>query len=240
MEPGKILSVRSLSKRFGATRALSGVSLELRGGEVHALVGQNGSGKSTLIKILSGYHAPDSGGVASRGQDVKLPATAAELRRLGISFMHQDLGLVETMSVLENLAVGRYETGTGGHIRWRHERARTKALLERFGLQIKPDLPVARLSQTERVILGVIRALRDVEQGGGAGVLVLDEPTASLPVNEVDVLFDAMRRVTQAGSAVLFVTHHLDEVFAIADRVTVLKDGRVVATRAMGEIDESS
>lgn len=237
----EILAIRGLTKTFVGTRALDAVDLDICAGEVHALLGQNGSGKSTLIKILSGYHTPDAGAAISvRGQPVKLPIAPTDPRRLGIAFMHQDLGLVETMSVLDNLRIGRFETALGWRVRWRAERSRTRALLRRFEVNIDPDTPISRLSQTERAVVGVMRALQDVETTQGAGLLVLDEPTASLPEGEVDVLFDAVRRVTAAGSSVLFVSHSLDEVLTISDRVSVLRDGRLVAQRQTAELDERS
>jgi ribose transport system ATP-binding protein len=144
--------------------------------------------------------------------------------------VHQDLGLVDTMSVLENVRVGRFETGPGRRIRWGRERERARALLRRFDLDVDPRAPVGHLSQTERVIVAVIRALGDVEASGGSGLLVLDEPTSALPLGDVDRLFSAVRQVTASGSGVLFVTHDVDEVFEISDRATVLRDGRAVAT----------
>ena len=238
MESASLLSVDALAKSFGGTDALRGVSLEVRAGEVHGLVGQNGSGKSTLVKILSGYYVPDAGSVRLGGQPAKLPMTLKELRRRGIEFVHQDLGLVATMSILENLRVGRFATGAVGRIRWRNERARARELLRRFDVDADPDLPVERLSQAERAIVALMRALHDLEQQEGAGLLVLDEPTAALPAHEVHRLFDAIRRVRDAGSGVLIVTHNLDEVFEITDRVSVLRDGALVAVRPTAELGE--
>jgi ribose transport system ATP-binding protein len=211
---------------------------------VHALLGQNGSGKSTLIKVLSGYHAADEGVVELRGEELQLPLPTAELRRRGLAFVHQELGLVETMSVLENLRVGRFETGHGRRIRWQAERARARELLRRFDLDVDPRTPVARLSRTSRAIVAIIRALDDMhvlelgEEPRAGGLLVLDEPTASLPEDEVRLLFDAMRHVTETGSSVLFVTHRLEEVLAACDVVTVLRDGRHVATERIDRVDE--
>lgn len=244
---GTILSARDLSKSFGSTRALDGVSLDIGRREIHALLGQNGSGKSTLIKILAGYHFPDGGEVAIREEPVALPLAAGELRRRGLAFVHQDLGLVDTLSVVENLRVGRFETGAGWRIRWRSERARARALLRRFGLDVDPAAAVARLTQTERAIVAIIRALEEMRSQGlegslgeteDAGLLVLDEPTASLPEDEVRLLFDAIRRVKAAGSSVLYVTHRLEEVLTVCDVVTVLRDGRRVATEPIERLDE--
>jgi ribose transport system ATP-binding protein len=235
-----VLTVRGLTKSFGGTVALADVDLEIQAGEIHALVGQNGSGKSTLIKILSGYHTAEAGRVAVLGREVKLPLGPRDLRELGISFVHQDLGLVPTGTVLENLRVGRYETGPGRNIHWRRERQTARELLARFDLDVDPDQTVARLRTTERAILAVARAVADVEAARGRGLLVLDEPTTALPAHEVGLLFDAMRRVTEADSAVLFVTHNPNEVIAVADRVSVLRDARLVATEPVAGLDEES
>ncbi|MBD0328810.1 MAG: sugar ABC transporter ATP-binding protein [Thermoleophilia bacterium] len=235
-----MLAARRLSKRFGSTRALDDVTLEVAPSEVHALLGQNGSGKSTLIKVLSGYHAPDEGAIDVRGRPLPLPPSADDARRLGISFVHQDLGLVDSLSVLDNLRVGRYETGLGGRIRWRDERRRARALLRDFELALDPDVRVGRLAQTEKAIVAIVRALQDLEQWAGGGLLVLDEPTASLPEDEVRRLFAAVEHAKERGSSVLFVTHRLDEVLAISDRVSVLRDGRLVATRPTSELDHAS
>jgi ribose transport system ATP-binding protein len=235
-----VLAVEALAKAFGATQALDGVSLEVHAGEVHGLVGQNGSGKSTLIKVLSGYHAADGGMVRMHGELVKLPIAHGEAQRLGVAFVHQDLGLVGTMSVLENLHVGRYRTAAGRRIRWRAERERTRRLLRRFDLELAPDTPVDRLSQAERAIVAIMRALDDVEAHRGSGLLILDEPTAALPAHEVHRLFAAVRTMAGSGSGVLIVTHNLDEVFSITSAVTVLRDGRVVASRRTAELDEGA
>jgi ribose transport system ATP-binding protein len=235
-----VLTVRGLTKSFGGTVALAGVDLEIDAGEIHALVGQNGSGKSTLIKILSGYHTAEAGRVAVLGREVSLPPGPDDLRELGISFVHQDLGLVPTGTVLENLRVGRYETGPGGNIRWRRERQTARRLLARFDLEVDPDQTVARLRTTERAILAVARAVADVEAARGRGLLVLDEPTTALPSHEVGLLFEAMRRVAEAGSSVLFITHNLDEVLTVADRVSVLRDARRVATEPVEGLDQDS
>ncbi|MGH2927420.1 MAG: ATP-binding cassette domain-containing protein, partial [Solirubrobacteraceae bacterium] len=183
------LEAAHLSKSFGGVRVLNDVSLSVRAGEIHGLVGSNGSGKSTLIKILSGYHAPDPGGsLMVRGESVPLPVAPDRATRLGLSFVHQDLGLIPQLSVLENLRVGRFESRAGWRINWRDERATVRAALERFDLDIAPEAPVQRLSSIERVLLAVVRAFSDLEHAPG-GVLVLDEPTAYLPRDGVERLF---------------------------------------------------
>jgi ribose transport system ATP-binding protein len=232
-----VLEISHLSKSFPGTRALSGVDLTIDSGQIHALVGQNGSGKSTLIKILAGFHAPEEGSVVRvDGGDVQLGhATAA--RSAGFRFVHQDLALVDTMSVVENLAMGRgFQTGWAGRIRWRAERLRATEMLDSLGFEIDVRRPVGELSAAARTGVAIARALWEWE--GHARLLVLDEPTATLPKAEVETLFESIRRVRDRGVGVLYVSHRLDEVFSIADRVTVLRDGKRVGTHRPAELDE--
>lgn len=230
------LQVRGLTKTFGGTRALNAVDLDVAAGEIHALVGQNGSGKSTLIKILSGYHAPDAGEVSIKGQRARLPFRPGDSHRYGLSFVHQELSLAEGMTVLENLRLGHYRTTRYGRLLWASERRRARELLKTMNLELDPDLPVREVPQAERALIGIVRALSQV---GGEGVLVLDEPTAYLPAPAVDQLFAAVRAVAQRGSAVLFVTHRLEEVIALSDRVSVLRDGSLVGTLTTKEASEA-
>jgi ribose transport system ATP-binding protein len=234
---GALLQMENLSKSFPGTLALSAVDLRIESGEIHALVGQNGSGKSTLIKILAGFHAPDPGSVVRvDGSQVEL-GHAAAARDAGFRFVHQDLALVGGLSVVENLALGRgFDTGKAGRIRWRAERARARTMLLSLGFDIDVRRPVAELTAAQRTGVAIARALWEWE--GSARVLVLDEPTATLPKAEVEILFESVRRVRERGVGVLYVSHRLDEVFAIADRVTVLRDGRRVATERTDELDE--
>jgi ribose transport system ATP-binding protein len=231
-----VLEVRALSKTFAGTRALDKVDFDVRPGEVHALVGQNGSGKSTLIKVLSGFHAPDPGGaVELDGEPLQLHATAAS-RAAGLRFVHQDLGLVGTLDTVENLALGRgYECAFGGRIRWRQARREATARMRALGYDFDVRRPVAELGAAERTGIAIARALHQWQE---ARVLVLDEPTAALPRHEVAVLFEAVRRVRAQGLGVVYVSHRLDEVFDIGDRVTVLRDGRRVASTEVRELDE--
>ncbi|MCW2665215.1 MAG: hypothetical protein JWN57_177 [Frankiales bacterium] len=226
------LRVTSLSKTFPGTRALDDVSLEVQPGHIHALLGGNGSGKSTLIKVLAGVYHGDPGGeitvgTASAHSDKTSPQWA---RQAGLHFVHQNPGVFPTMTVAENMAIGRgFETTGIGSIKWRALKRRTAELLERFQIQATPDMPVGLLRPADRTMVAIARALQD-QEGGHDGVLVLDEPTASLPASEVDVLLTALRRYAAAGQTIIFVTHRLDEVIAISDRVSVLRDGRHVAT----------
>jgi ribose transport system ATP-binding protein len=233
-----VLRIAGLSKHFGDQQVLSDVDLVLRSGEVCALIGQNGSGKSTLIKILAGYHAADPGAeLWFRGRRVSLNDRSAEWRRC-VRFIHQDLGLIAAMSVLDNLAFGiGYRTDRVGRIRWREQRRRAAVALAPLALDdLDLDARVGSLGQVERTLVAVARALLDWE--GDDGVLVLDEPTAALSAPEVARLFDALRPLTERGVAILFVSHRFEESFRIADRVVVLRDGRVVADRPIAGLDE--
>jgi len=227
---GAALRATGISKTFGAVRVLHGAELTLEPGEIRALVGRNGSGKSTLIKVLAGFHAPDPGGALwVGGAPVALPISAGGARRGGLSFVHQDLALVEESSVIDNVLVGRFATGAGGRIPWRQERRRVHDALAAFGLDVDPRVPVSELGQVDRAIVAIVRSLLELPPAGG--VLVLDEPTAFLPDEDVERLFAAVRAAATAGTAVIYVSHRLEEVLALADSVTVLRDGHVVATR---------
>jgi ribose transport system ATP-binding protein len=232
-----VLALRDVSKAFGGVPALSGVSLEIEEGEVHGLLGENGSGKSTLIKILSGYHAPEPGArLELNGTAVPLPLEPGRFRELGLSFVHQDLGLVPALTVVENMMVGDVARRRAlARMDWRERLRRTGEALERFEVDIDPRVPVHALSQIDRARLAIVRALEEMRTsqraaGGRRGVLVLDEPTVFLPRESVDALFALVRSVVKGHASVLFVSHDLPEVFAITDRVTVLRDGRVRAT----------
>ncbi|MFD2415685.1 sugar ABC transporter ATP-binding protein [Amycolatopsis pigmentata] len=235
-EGGAGLHLRRVSKTFPAQRALADVDLDLEPGRVHALLGQNGSGKSTLIKILAGYHTPDPGSAAwLNGEPLTLGSPSAA-HRAGLRFIHQDLGLVPGLDVVDNLALG---TRYGGRwwLRERPEAAAARALLSDFIDDVDVRRPVRDLSAAQQTIVAIARALRDRVADGG--VLVLDEPTATLPEHEVDVLFETVRRVQRTGAAVLYVTHRLGEVFELADTVTVLRDGVKVRTTAVSATDHA-
>lgn len=229
------LSVRNMSKTFSGQLALNHVDLDIRSGEVHALVGENGSGKSTFIKILAGYYDPDEGGsILVDGAEMSL-GSSSSARSAGLRFVHQDLALSNSLSVATNLALGTDFGCRLGTIRSRYEFDRAKRDLERVGLAIDPRTPVGLLSAAERTGVAVARALRH-EPDAVAKVLVLDEPTANLPSAEVDRLLDILRVAAAGGVAVLYVSHRLDEIFLLANRVTVLRDGHKVTTRDVSEL----
>jgi ribose transport system ATP-binding protein len=234
------LSLRGLSKAFGGTQALRGVDLDVLPGEVHGLLGENGSGKSTLIKVLAGVHAPEAGELRVDGEAVRLPLATGQFRELGMSFVHQDLGLVDSLSVLENLRVADIAASRSRfRISWRKERARARTTFERYGVRLDPSASIGSLKPVERALLAIVRAIEEIRSvGRGHGLLILDEPTVFLPKEGVERLFSLVRDVAAAGTSILFVSHDLDEVREITDRVTVLRDGSLVGTVVTAETGE--
>ena len=231
-----VLEVLGLSKTFPGQRALADVDLTVDAGEIHALLGQNGSGKSTLIKVLAGYHAPDAGASIHVGGERLRTGVPGAGHELGLRFVHQDLGLVPSLSVIDNLALTRgYRTTRLGRIRWGDEAARALAAAGDLGLDVDPHAPVSTLSLTERACLAIARAVHDDERA--TRVLVLDEPTAALPADEVEHLFAVLCRLRDAGVAIVLVSHHLEEVLRLADTITVLRDGRRVATEPRAALE---
>ena len=242
-----------MSKRFGATYALRDVDLELRGGEVHGLVGANGSGKSTLVKILSGYHDPDPGGSAEIGGEAAgLPLRSGVLDAARIGFVHQDLGLVPELSVLENLWLTRIAQMHAARLPWRELKRRGSGLLRQYGIGLDLDASVTELSQAQRALLAIARAAATVDgrlggagldesgAGGAPGVLVLDEATVFLSASHRELLRGMIAHVTAAGGAVLVITHDLDEAVSLCDRILVLRDGREAALVARDQADRAA
>ncbi|MEU0575717.1 sugar ABC transporter ATP-binding protein [Streptomyces griseoincarnatus] len=219
-----LLRMSGITKSFPGVRALDGVDLDVQAGEVHCLLGQNGAGKSTLIKVLAGAHQPDTGTISWRGDDVTLRSPIAAMR-LGIATIYQELDLVEHLSVAENVHLGHEPTTAGFVVRGRAARASTAELLKRLGHpEIDPGRLVGDLSAAHQQIVSMARALsHDVR------LIVMDEPSAALDPDEVDNLFRIVGDLTAAGVAVVYISHRLEEIRRIGDRVTVLKDGRAVA-----------
>ncbi len=215
----RLLEVTGLSKRFGGTQALSGVDMTLLSGEVHALLGENGAGKSTLIKILSGMYAQDEGTI--EGPSGHTPGRSLS----GIAFVHQDLGLSATATVAENIAFGTGFPMKAGMISWREAIARARSALEVLDSRIDPKEYVGRLSAAEKSIVAIARAIAIDAQ-----IIVLDEPTATLPYKDVETLHNLLLNLKARGFGILYVTHRLDEVFRLADRATILRDGKLVVT----------
>jgi len=230
---GALLEVRQVGKSFPGVQALAGVDLAVRAGEVHALVGQNGAGKSTLVRCITGVHAPDAGEIVFAGEPIRSwsPKHAADL---GIAVVHQRTRLLPSLSVAENVHLGHLPTRGGLLVDRRAAHRRTRELLARFGLDVDPTAPVSRLSMPERQEVAIARALfRD------ARMLVLDEPTAALDAEQASRLFALVRNLTREGVAVLYVSHYLEEIFDLADRITVLRDGRLVSTQPTSTLTET-
>jgi ribose transport system ATP-binding protein len=228
--PRTLLDVRGVTKTFPGLRALDGVTLQVRGGEVVALLGQNGSGKSTLVKILAGVYKADAGEIHS-------DASGSDASRGALHFIHQDLGLVDTLSTVENLGL-EHPSGRLRPVRRRREVEAARRLIARFGVEFDVLAPIRALTPPQRTIVAIARAIDGWETP--ENVLVLDEPTASLHGEEVGTLFTAVRRVAEHGAGVLFISHRLEEVTELADRVVVLRDGKVVADRDAAGLTPSS
>lgn len=223
------LEIVNLSKTFGSTRALNEVEFTVRAGELHGLAGQNGSGKSTLIKILTGIHGPDSGAsYRVDGVQMHLPVRARDLKAAGVSVVHQDLGLLDELSIAENVCVGGFPATRFGRIK-RVERDRlTRQTLARFGVDLDPRRTVGTLSAAERAEVAIARAMR--HHAEGSGLVILDESTRALSGDDITRVHALLRRIVATGSAVVLISHNLPEILEISDRVTVLRDGRVVAS----------
>lgn len=244
--PPPYVRLSGITKAFGGVQALDGVDVDFIDGEIHGLLGENGSGKSTLIKVLAGFYAPEEGEIFVRGEPVDLPMKPGDYRDLGFAFVHQDLGLVESLSVLENVRMERFASARRSmHISWRAEERVTTELFERFRAPwISARTTVADLRPIDRALVAIIRALSNVElqeERGGAkpgNLLVLDEPTAFLSRAEADQMFATLRHIAAEGTSVLFVSHKLHEVMDLTHRITVLRDGRVAGTRLTRDVTE--
>jgi rhamnose transport system ATP-binding protein len=228
-----LLELRQLAKSFGGARALRGVDFDLQAGEVHALLGENGAGKSTLIKIVTGAHQPDAGTITVGGERVS-GLTPAAAHRLGIACIYQQPALFPDLSVAENIAL-RLEPGSAlRKVDWSAREARARALLDRIGAAISPEAEVRALSMPEQQLVEIACAL-----GAGARIVIMDEPTASLTQKEQHLLFAVVRELRKSGVGVIYISHRLEEIFALADRVTVLRDGESVGTNPVSEINEA-
>jgi monosaccharide-transporting ATPase len=227
--PAPVLELRGISKAFPGVQALSGVALNLYPGEVHTLMGQNGAGKSTLIKVLTGVYAPDQGQILMEGRAIQ-PSSTLEAQHLGISTVYQEVNLCPNLSVAENIFIGRYPRKLGG-IDWRAMRQQAAALLERMQIRIDVSLPLARYPLAIQQMVAISRALLV-----SAKVLILDEPTSSLDEKEVELLFKVLRGLREEGMAILFVTHFLDQTYAISDRITVMRNGEREGEYACSEL----
>jgi rhamnose transport system ATP-binding protein len=228
------LSLSRVSKSFGGVRALRDVSLDVQPGEAHALVGENGAGKSTLINIVAGAIHADAGELRVRGRIVSDPTPAA-MRAMGIAVIHQHPSLFPHVSVAENIALGWETRRPAGLIDHAERRRKAKDVLERIGARIEPETEAWRLSFAQQQLVEIARAL-----AGDASIILFDEPTAGLGVDDAQRLFDLIRKLKQQNAAIVYISHRLEELPAIADRITVLRDGQHVATRAMNELSRDA
>jgi rhamnose transport system ATP-binding protein len=222
-----ILRMTNISKSFAGVHALRGVQFDLRPGEVHALLGENGAGKSTLVKVMTGVHQPDGGEIYLNGVQVHF-SDARQSRQAGIAAIYQELSLFPDLDVAENIFAGRQPTAAAGRIDWRNLYSQANQLLDSLGVQIDLRQKARNLSIAQQQMVEIARAL-----SVNARILIMDEPTSSLTLNEVDDLFRIARHLREEGTAIVFISHRLEELFELADRVTVLRDGAYVDTRPM-------
>ena len=229
-----LVEMRGITKRFPGVTALDGVSFECRSGEVHAVVGENGAGKSTLMKILAGVYQPDAGEILLRGAPVRL-ASPHDAQRLGISIIYQELNLLPDLSVAANVFLGREPRGPLGLLDARSLERQAQEVLLRLGVDLDPRTRLGRLSVAQQQMVEIAKAL-----SLNARIVIMDEPSAALGGRDLDRLFDVIRALKQTGVAVIYISHRIVEIFEIADRVTVFKDGKSVGTFEVSGIDKAS
>jgi rhamnose transport system ATP-binding protein len=231
---GELLQLTSVAKSFGAVRALKGVSFDLKAGEVHALLGENGAGKSTLIKVITGAHQPNGGSIQIDGKDVGR-LSPASARKLGIACIYQQPALFPDLSVTENIGLRLAQAKAFSRVNWSSRREQAQQLLQRIGAEISPDAEVRSLSMPEQQLVEIACAL-----GAGARIVIMDEPTASLTQKETHLLFAVVRELRKNGVGIIYISHRLEEIFQLADRVTVLRDGESIGTNRVDEMNEAS
>ncbi|HWW74609.1 MAG TPA: sugar ABC transporter ATP-binding protein, partial [Pyrinomonadaceae bacterium] len=230
-ESAPLLRAADITKSYAGVQALKSASLELRAGEVHALIGENGAGKSTLIKIITGAVSADGGELQIEGKTIahNSPRVAKEL---GVAAIYQQPALFPELTVAENIALGVEQAGLAGRVDWRARRRRAAELLAQVGARIDPDAEAGELTMPQQQLVEIARAL-----GADAKVLILDEPTASLSEEDTQNLFNVIRSLRERGVGMVYISHRLEELPVIADRVTVLRDGRTIDTREMAEVN---
>ncbi|WP_106743546.1 sugar ABC transporter ATP-binding protein [Yoonia maritima] len=234
-----ILRMSNIRMKFGSVEILKDVNLTLRRKEIVGLLGANGSGKSTLIKVLAGFNSPEPNSVVRLwGETLPLPLDANRIRQMGVAFVHQHLALVPSLSVIDNMLISDTSRRPYG-IRWRAEKRKIQTLLDEFGLAIDPTATIETLSPVERAFVAIVRAFAELRRSdagrAGEGILVLDEPTPFLSVEDVEKLFGVLRNIKETGASVIIVTHDIDEVLSLTDRVAVMRDGRLAAMMKTNE-----
>lgn len=228
-QPPVLLEMRGIGKEFPGVKALEGVNLKVRAGEILALLGENGAGKSTLIKILSGAYVRDEGEIIFNGEPVSI-RTPADAEQLGISTIYQEFNLTPNATIAENIFLGHLPK-KGGRIDWAYVRSRSRELLESLDVRLPVDTPTGKLTVAQQQMVEIAKALnRDTK------VLVMDEPSAVLGEKDIEQLFGVVRRLQATGIGIIYISHRLKEIFQLADEVTVLKDGRYVDTRKVSDV----
>lgn len=226
-----ILEMRNITKQFPGVKALNNVNLKVKKGEVHVLVGENGAGKSTLMKILNGVYSMDSGEIIYKGKkiEVKTPRDAQEA---GISIIHQELNLIPKLSVAENIFLGREPINKHGFINWKEIYTKTENLLKKLEIDVQPKTKVSKLGIAQQQMIEIAKAL-----SFESNVIVMDEPTSALTEKEIDKLFNVIKQLKNSGVAIIYISHRLDEIKKIGDRLTVLRDGNYIGTYNVDDID---
>ncbi|WP_224363281.1 sugar ABC transporter ATP-binding protein [Hyalangium versicolor] len=231
MSTEPLLVARGVQKRFPGVHALAGVDLDVRAGEVHSLMGQNGAGKSTLIKILTGVYARDGGTITFEGRDFR-PTSPGDAQRQGISTIYQELNLVPSLTVAENLFLGRAPRRWYG-IDWRTMRKKAEEILATFDLRVPVDQPLGTMSAAVQQLVAIARAVQTA-----ARIIIMDEPTSSLDSHETELLLGIITRLKERGLGIVFVTHFLEQVYRVSDRITVLRNGTLVGTYAASQLSK--
>ena len=229
----KILDLVGISKKFNGVKALDDVSFSVTRGEIHALVGENGAGKSTLMNILSGVYKPTSGKVTFNGKEICLNNTK-QAEKMGITIIHQEFSLIPYLNAVDNIYLGKELKKKNALLDRKLMKERSQELLDKIDVKLDLEKPVAELSVAEKQFVEIAKAL-----SVDSKLLILDEPTATLTEGEVEHLFNLMRTLKNNGVTMIFISHHLDEIFKIADRFTVLRDGKLIGTQTIGQVDKN-
>lgn len=228
-----LLKTQNISKKFGSQYALKDISIDIKNGEIHGLVGENGAGKSTLIKILTGVYSLDEGNIIWQGKDIKITNPIGS-KAAGINVIHQERHLIPAFNGIENVFLGlEYDKKTGDSIDWKSMENKVKRITEELGIQVPLNVPASSLTPPQKTLIEIIRATMTQ-----CKLLILDEPTASLTDKEVEILFELIGKLKNKGTSILYVTHRMDEIFRLTDRITVFKNGQLVETLNTKEVNK--